>query len=225
MRHSARFRECDESGCGRGWAPAASSRDRWRSVVAMQATWSQPVAEVVVFSNDFARRRERPRRPWATSTLQACRMGRKVGCLSSHPTRRTSRTWCRPRPFHDRGGDRGGRPPCGRTKVREARRGRRRDRPPAVRGSTGQVSVDDNHRGRPLGPPICVACGRVQQRQRSRPGAVARPAAELRPDPSPRPKRRRQIAPLAPGLRDVEHRVHDAAQVIAMFAAALARHV
>jgi hypothetical protein len=28
----------------------------------MQATWSQPVAEVVVFSNDFARRRERPMR-------------------------------------------------------------------------------------------------------------------------------------------------------------------
>jgi hypothetical protein len=26
----------------------------------MQATWSQPVAEAVVFSNDFARRRERP---------------------------------------------------------------------------------------------------------------------------------------------------------------------
>ena len=33
----------------------------------MQTTWSQPVAEVV-FSNDLARRRERPRRPWATST-------------------------------------------------------------------------------------------------------------------------------------------------------------
>jgi len=28
-------------------------------VVAMQATWSQPVAEVVVFSNGFASRRER----------------------------------------------------------------------------------------------------------------------------------------------------------------------
>ena len=27
--------------------------------MAMQATWSQPVAEVVVFSNDFARRRVR----------------------------------------------------------------------------------------------------------------------------------------------------------------------
>ena len=34
----------------------------------MQATWSQPVAEVVVFSNDFASRRARPSRPWATST-------------------------------------------------------------------------------------------------------------------------------------------------------------
>jgi hypothetical protein len=29
----------------------------------MQATWSQPVAEVVVFSNDFANRRDRPKRP------------------------------------------------------------------------------------------------------------------------------------------------------------------
>ncbi len=31
----------------------------------MQATWSQPVAEVVVFSNDFAGRRARPGRPCA----------------------------------------------------------------------------------------------------------------------------------------------------------------
>ena len=37
----------------------ADSCDRWRNVVAMQATWSQPVAEVVVVSNDFARRRQR----------------------------------------------------------------------------------------------------------------------------------------------------------------------
>jgi transposase len=29
----------------------------------MQATWSHPVADAVVFSNDFAKRRERPRRP------------------------------------------------------------------------------------------------------------------------------------------------------------------
>lgn len=28
-----------------------------------------------MFSNDFARRRDRPRRPWATSTRHACRMG------------------------------------------------------------------------------------------------------------------------------------------------------
>ena len=59
-------------------------------MVAMQATWSHPVSEAVEFSNDFARRRERPRRPCATSTRQACRMGRKTGCLSSHPTLRTS---------------------------------------------------------------------------------------------------------------------------------------
>jgi hypothetical protein len=62
----------------------------------MQATWSQPVAEAVVFSNDFARRRERPRVPWATSTRQASRIGRNTGCLSSHPTRRISRSWCLP---------------------------------------------------------------------------------------------------------------------------------
>src|SRR5215218_4056140 len=62
----------------------------------MQATWSQPVAEVVVFSNDFASRRARPSRPWATSTRQAWRMGRNTGCLSFHPTRRTSRPWRRP---------------------------------------------------------------------------------------------------------------------------------
>lgn len=67
----------------------------------MQATWSQPPADLVVFSNDFASRRDRPRRPWATSTRQACRMGRKTGCLSSHPTRRTSRSW--PRPSSSRG--------------------------------------------------------------------------------------------------------------------------
>jgi len=30
----------------------------------MQATWSQPVAEAVVFSNNFASRRERPL-PWS----------------------------------------------------------------------------------------------------------------------------------------------------------------
>lgn len=51
----------------------------------MRATWSQRVAEVVVFSNDFARRRELPRRPWATSTCQACLMGRNTGCLSFPP--------------------------------------------------------------------------------------------------------------------------------------------
>ena len=49
-----------------------------------------------MFSNDFASRRERPKRPWATSTRQACRMGRNTGCLSSHPTRRISRSWFLP---------------------------------------------------------------------------------------------------------------------------------
>lgn len=51
----------------------------------MQATWSQPVAEVVVFSKDFARRRERPRRPWATSTRQGVPDGSEGGLLVVPP--------------------------------------------------------------------------------------------------------------------------------------------
>jgi hypothetical protein len=39
---------------GRGYAPGKPGHDRWRSVVAMQTIWSQPVAAVLVFSNDFA---------------------------------------------------------------------------------------------------------------------------------------------------------------------------
>ncbi|GHJ60184.1 hypothetical protein NOK12_27020 [Nocardioides sp. OK12] len=41
----------------------------------MQATWSQPADEVVVFSNDFASRRERPSWSWPVLTRQAYRMG------------------------------------------------------------------------------------------------------------------------------------------------------
>jgi hypothetical protein len=37
-------------------------------VVEMQAAWSRPVAEVVVFSNDVASRRARPSRPWVSTT-------------------------------------------------------------------------------------------------------------------------------------------------------------
>ena len=48
-----------------------------------------------MFSNDLASRRLRPSRPCATSTRQACRMGRNTGCLSSQPTRRTSKSWRR----------------------------------------------------------------------------------------------------------------------------------
>ena len=107
----------------------------------MWATWSQPVAEAVVFSNDFVSRRERPRRPWATSTRQACWMGRNTGCLSSQPTRRTSRS------------------------------------------------------------------------------------AKLRPNPRPRPERRRKVAPLAAGLGDVQPRVHDSPKVCCVLAAPLARRV
>ena len=62
----------------------------------MEATCSHPVAEVTVFSKQRARRRLRTRWPWATSTRQAWRMGRKTLAPyslrggSSHPTRRTS---------------------------------------------------------------------------------------------------------------------------------------
>jgi hypothetical protein len=44
----------------------------------MEATYSHPVAEVTVFSKQRARRRRRTRWPWATSTRQAWRMGRKT---------------------------------------------------------------------------------------------------------------------------------------------------
>lgn len=74
LPHSARFVWAASQAASADERRRARSRDRWRSVVAMQATWGQLVAELVVFSNDFASRRERPRRPWATSTRQACRM-------------------------------------------------------------------------------------------------------------------------------------------------------
>jgi hypothetical protein len=185
----------------------------------MQATWSQPVTEVVVFSNDLARRRDRPRRPWATSTRQACRMGRKTGCLSSHPDpadlkavvsadgarsrrRDTAVHQDKLEPVDDaltgqvfqhelagpvlvgrggynqRGHEKAGDVDCddalgtlgaavGPSPVVEGE--------PTVRGAAGQVGVDDDHRGRLLGPPILSACDRMQHRQGLRPGAVARP--------------------------------------------------
>ena len=54
-------------------------------MVAMQATWSQTVAEAVVFSKDLASLRQRHRRPRATATRQACRTGRNTGCSSFPP--------------------------------------------------------------------------------------------------------------------------------------------
>lgn len=65
--------------------------------VATHAMCSHPVADAEVFSKDLASRRARPSRPWATSTRQACRMGRNTGCLSLQPTRRTSTPCARPR--------------------------------------------------------------------------------------------------------------------------------
>ena len=66
LSHSAPGHAAFRAGHRTGGAHAtvASTRrsgracDRWRRVVAMQATWSQPVAEAVVFSNDFASPRE-----------------------------------------------------------------------------------------------------------------------------------------------------------------------
>jgi hypothetical protein len=54
------------------------------------ATCSHPDAEPIEFSMLFARRRDRPMRSCATSTRQACLMGRNVEDFSSQPTRRTS---------------------------------------------------------------------------------------------------------------------------------------
>src|SRR6478735_4715029 len=49
--------------------------------------------------------------------------------------------------------------------------------------------------------------------------------AELRPDTGPRAERLREVAPLATGLGDVQHRVHHAPEVIGVAATAPARRV
>jgi thioredoxin-dependent peroxiredoxin len=54
------------------------------------AACSQPAAELVVFSNDFASLRDLPMRPCATSTCYACGSGRSVDDLSGQNTLRTS---------------------------------------------------------------------------------------------------------------------------------------
>jgi hypothetical protein len=97
------------------------------------------------------------------------------------------------------------------------------EREASVRGATGEVGVDDDHRGRPLGAPMDLAYGLVQHRHRACPGSVSRPAAKLRPHSGPGAEGLRQVAPLAPGLSDVEHGVDDAAQITAVLAAAFAR--
>lgn len=224
------------------------------------------MGDVVVFSNAFANRRARPRRPWATSTRQACRMGRNTGCLSSHPTRRTSRSWCQPSVRAAARGDPAIHqhqlePPgdallvevfqhqlAGPVLVGGGRHDQRTHREaghvdghdafgalraavgaaavvegePTVGCSAGQVGVDDHHRRRRFGPAVRLACGRVHHRQRSRPGAVACPAAELRPHPRPGPERLRQEPPLAARVGDVEHRVDHTPQVRSVLRPALA---
>ncbi|GII23857.1 hypothetical protein Pme01_34540 [Planosporangium mesophilum] len=71
---------CERSGSVRAWrlgmgrmVPAGTDKNiqpvaSARNTVATHATCSHPVAEAVVFSNDFANRRDRPSLPWATST-------------------------------------------------------------------------------------------------------------------------------------------------------------
>ena len=95
----------------------------------------------------------------------------------------------------------------------------------AVGGAARKVGVDDDHRRGLLGSPVGSPCGRVQHRQGPRPGTVARPAAELRPDPRPRSERCREVAPLAACLGDVQHPVHHGAQVVGVLATALPRRV
>jgi hypothetical protein len=73
--------------------------------------------------------------------------------------------------------------------------------------------------------PSTLRAGCVQHGERSRPGAVAGPAAELRPHPRPRRERLGQVPPLAAGTRDVEHRVDHAAQVRCVLGSPLARRV
>ncbi|HEY8720932.1 hypothetical protein [Pengzhenrongella sp.] len=51
---------------------------------AAHASRNQADPDLVVFSNDFAKRRDLPSRPWATSTRHACAIGLNTGCLSSH---------------------------------------------------------------------------------------------------------------------------------------------
>lgn len=94
---------------------------------------------------------------------------------------------------------------------------------PPVRRAAREVGVDHHHRRSRLGPTLEGAGGRVQHGQRPRPRPVTRPAAELRPDPRPRAKRLRQVPPLTPGVRDVQHRVHHLSKVRPVLRTPLAR--
>ena len=79
------------------WRPSGQLvQPKNRKISVMEATCSHPVADATVFSKQRARRRRRTSCPWATSTRQAWRRGRKIlaPCSlrggSSQPTRRTS---------------------------------------------------------------------------------------------------------------------------------------
>ena len=168
----------------------------------MQATWSQPVAEVVVASQDFASRGARPRRPGPAPVSRGRhdqRSHRQPGHVHGHDPLGTPRA------------------AVGATAVMEGE--------PAVGGSAGEVGVDDHHRGCRLGAAIRLPCRLVQHGQCSRPGAVARPAAGLRPHTGPGPERLGQKSPLAAGVGDVEHRVYHPPQVRRVFGSSLARSV
>ena len=92
-----------------------------------------------------------------------------------------------------------------------------------VRGAAREMGVDHHHRGLRLHAAECKTRLRVELGEHERPRAVARPAAELGPDPCPRAELSRQEAPLTARVGDVQHAVDDAPQVSAESRAALSR--
>jgi hypothetical protein len=174
--------------------------------------------------------------------------------LSSHPTQRSSRSWCRPRvraavavtsPSTRTSSSRPGdallvqmlqhqptspvlRVEAGRT---SAPTGSPVTSPATARlaplgGTVGAAAVVEGEPavGRPHARWVSMTTNRDRVRYGRRvgpcaapsalePGAVARPAANLPPHPSPGPERLRQEPPLAAGMGDAQHRVHHPPEV------------
>ena len=97
------------------------------------------------------------------------------------------------------------------------------ERHPTPRAATGQMCVDHHHRRFRLNTTLDQPCLFMHRRQHQCPGAVARPAPELRPHPCPRPELGRQEPPLATGVRGVQHRINHMSQIRAVPRATLAR--